>query len=186
MILAGNLRSRGIIIEPLSNDPEEQVSVDLSVGAMYQYSGDHEWRHLDGGIEIRPGTCVVIQTNEILKMPNNAFGILHTKGSMGAKGILVANTKLDPLFEGNLNIPVYNSGNRKVLLNKGQRFCSIAFWATEGAVVGTKTRNAIRLQARDASMVKDFFSHNMPHIITAVASVASSIVAALLIIGFGG
>lgn len=186
MILANNLETRGIIIDPLDNDSEEQVSVDLSVGGMYQHSGDNEWRYLGDEITIRPGTCVLIQTNETLKMPNNAFGILHTKGSMGAKGVLVANTKLDPLFEGNLNIPVYNSGNRKVTLTKGQKFCSIAFWKTEGPVVGSKTRNAIRLQARDGSRVKDFFSHNMPHIITAVASVVSSVAAAFLTISFGG
>ncbi|MCF7970103.1 MAG: hypothetical protein K9L22_02925 [Methylococcaceae bacterium] len=186
MILAKNLKNRGVIINPDNNDPKEQVSVDLSVGNLYQKSGDVNWRTITDSITINPSTCILIQTNEVLKMPNNVFGLLCTKGSIGAKGIIIANTKLDPLFDGNLNIPVYNVGNKKVTLQKGSKFCSISFWVTEQPIIGSSTRNAIRIQPREGSWISDFLSNNTPHIITGLVSVLSAIAAAIITVNYGG
>lgn len=118
-------------------------------------------------------------------MPNDAFGLLATKGSVGAKGIVTANTKLDPLFDGNLNIPVFNVSGRKVRLKKGQAFCSISFWTTEAPIVGSATRNAIKLQPREVNKFLDFLSRNAPHIITALISLAGAIGAALITVKYG-
>lgn len=185
MILTTNLTARGISIAPLAGDPKEQVSVDLAVGDMFQRSGDPDWLHIADSIDIHPRSCVLIRTAESIRMPNNAFGLLATKGSIGAKGIVTANTKLDPLFDGHLNIPVFNVSGRKVQLKKGQRFCSISFWETESPIVGTATRNAIKLQPREVSKLRDFLDRNAPHIITAVVSLASAIFAAIITVKYG-
>ncbi len=185
MILTRNLPTRGIAIEPFANDPKEQVSVDLRVGALYQRSGEPDWLHVEDLVEIHPGSSVLIQTAESIRMPNDAFGLLATKGSIGAKGIVTANTKLDPLFDGTLNIPVFNVGGRPVKLRKGQAFCSISFWITESPVVGNTTRNAIKIQPREVSRTKDFLYRNAPHIITALVSFAGAIAAAIITVKFG-
>lgn len=62
MILTRNLPARGIAIEPFANDPKEQVSVDLRVGALYQRGGGPDWLHVEGRVEIHPGSFVLIQT----------------------------------------------------------------------------------------------------------------------------
>lgn len=180
MILVCNLKSRGIHIEPFNGDSKEQVSVDLTVGSLYQRSGDPDWLHVNEVLTIYPGSCVVVRTAETVKMPNNAFGLLATKGTIGAKGIVTANTKLDPLFDGNLNIPIFNVSGRKVELKKGQRFCSLSFWQTEAPIVGTSTRNAIKVQPRAVSKARDFIDRNAAHIITALVSLAGAIIAALI------
>lgn len=185
MILSKNLHHRGVDISPINNDPKEQVSVDLTVGSMYQKSGDSDWKTLTESITIPPGTCLLIQTKEKIKMPNNVFGLLCTKGSMGAKGIVIANTKLDPLFDGNLNIPVYNVGNKKVILNKDTKFCSISFWQTESPITGSTARNAIKISPRDNNRIVDFLSNNVPHLITGLASIVAAVVAAFITVKFG-
>lgn len=186
LILTNNLKTRGIEVAPFNGDPKEQVSVDLTVGTLYQKSGDPDWLHVNEGLTIHPGTCVIIQTAETIKMPNNAFGLLATKGSIGAKGIVTANTKLDPLFDGHLNIPVFNVGGRKVELRKGQPFCSISFWETESPIVGSTTRNAIKVQPRTTSKMKDFLDRNAAHIITASISLLGAIGAALITVYLKG
>ena len=180
MILVCNLKSRGIYIVPFTGDPKEQVSVDLTVGGLYQQSGDPDWLHVENTLTVHPGSCVVIQTAEVVKMPNNAFGLLASKGSMGAKGLFTANTKLDPLFDGNLNIPVFNVSGRKIELKRGQSFCSLSFWETEAPIVGTATRNAIKVQPRTISKPRDFLERNAAHIFTAIVSFAGAIFAALI------
>ena len=185
MILTRNLAARGIVVQPLANDPKEQVSIDLRVGELFQRSGEPDWLHVPEIVEIHPGSSVLIQTAESIRMPNDAFGLLATKGSTGAKGIVTANTKLDPLFDGNLNIPVFNVSGRPVKLKKGQPFCSISFWTTEAPIVGNTTRNAIKLQPREVSKFWDFLSRNAPHIITALVSFAGAIAAAIITVKYG-
>lgn len=180
MILVCNLKTRGIRIEPFNGDAKEQVSVDLTIGALYQQSGDPDWLHITETLTVHPGTCLVIQTSEVVKMPNNAFGLLASKGTMGAKGLVTANTKLDPLFDGHLNIPVFNVSGRKIELKRGQSFCSLSFWETEAPIVGTATRNAIKVQPRTVSKARDFLERNAAHIITATLSFAGAIAAALI------
>lgn len=176
MILVSNLKNRGVEIKSGKLDPEEQVSVDLAIGEMYQRSGYPDWLHIDETLVIPPGACVVVQTREKIRMPNNAFGPLSTKGGIGAKGILAANTKLDPLFDGHLNVPIFNVSRRKVELRKGDAFCSIAFWKTEGPVIGSATRNAIKPQPRTVSRFKDFVDQNFAHIVTALVAIATSLI----------
>lgn len=185
MILTKNLPTRGIDVQPIANDPKEQVSIDLRVGSLFQKSGEPDWLHVPDEIELHPGSAVLIQTVESIRMPNDAFGLLATKGSVGAKGIVTANTKLDPLFDGYLNIPVFNVSGRAVKLKKGQAFCSISFWTTEAPIVGNATRNAIKLQPREVNKIVDFLSKNVPHIITAVVSFAGAIIAAIITVKYG-
>lgn len=188
MILASNLKNRGVIIDPIEFDPKEQVSVDLAIGNVYQVSGDVAWKEVKTGIKIDSGTCIIVQTKEKIKMPNNVFGLLSTKGSIGGKGLLIANTKIDPLFEGKPNIPLFNAGSKKIYLTSGQKICSVSFWKTEQAVVGNTTRNPIKIEPRKGSWLKDFWSSYAPHIITGFVSFISAVIStvAIAIITFGG
>ena len=185
LILAKDLKHRGVNITPYNNDPKEQVSVDLTVGDLYQKSGDIDWINIKDDITIHPGSCILLQTKEELNMPNNVFGLLSTKGRLGAKGVVVANTKLDPLFAGKLNIPVFNVGNKKVTLKKGSKYCSISFWPTEHPVKGLGTRSAINIEPRNGTKIGDFFSNNTPHFITGIFAVLAAVLAAIITIKTG-
>lgn len=176
MILAKDLENRKIDIAPLCSDSVEQVSVDLSIGSMYKKAGDTDWRHITDKVVISPNSCLLICTEQTIKMPNNAFAFLSSKGSLGAKGILVANTKVDPLFEGKLHIPVFNVGNKKVSLSTKDKFCSLTFLTTEHPIIGNSTRNAVNIEPSDTSKFKDFFSNHTPHAITGVVSILTSVI----------
>lgn len=180
MILAKDLGNRKIDITPLCSDSDEQVSVDLSVGDMYKKAGDSDWRKMNDILTIPPNSCVLICTEQTIKMPNNAFAFLSSKGSLGAKGLVVANTKVDPLFEGKLHIPIFNVGNKKASIKVKDKFCSLTFLTTEHPIIGNSTRNAINIEPSETSKLKDFFSNNTPHIITGLVSIIMSVLTILL------
>ncbi len=160
MILAKNFKYRGIEIEPIHIDPKEQVSVDLAIGDNYQISGDTSWRKFNGKIVVKPKTCVLIETKETISTPNNVFGLLSTRRSLGAKGLIIANTKIDPLYADKLKIPVFNAGIKHITLIPGERFCSISFLQTEQSITGNEHRTGTSLQPVDGSKIIDFFRNN--------------------------
>ncbi|NLQ17424.1 hypothetical protein HGG82_07265 [Marinomonas sp. M1K-6] len=185
MILNSNLNACGVRIRPEVVQSQEKVSVDLSVGSLYQRSGDTDWLKINKNIILQPGSCIIIETQESISMPNNVFGLLSTKGSIGSKGIVTANTKLDPLFVGKLRIPVFNVSGRKVELHIGQAFCSMSFWRTEAPIVGTETRTAIKTQPKTENWLKDYWGRYSAQILTGVFSILGSIIAAIITVTLG-
>lgn len=185
MILACNLKNRGVFIEPFDIDPKEQVSVDLTIGSLYKVGGETNWRTVKSKIKIDPGSCIIVQSKEEIRMPNNVFALLGTKGSLGGKGLIIANTKIDPLFEGKPNIPVFNAGNKKIELEAGKKFCSVSFLSTEQAIMGNTTRNPIKIQPSDNAWYIDFISTNAPHIITGFVAFISAVATVLITIKLG-
>ena len=176
MILSKNLQYRGVEISPLESDPKEQVSVDLAIGTHFQISGETNWRSIKDGILIKPKTCILIKTKERITMPNNVFGFLSTKGSLGAKGLIIANTKIDPLFDDNLNVPVFNAGIKHIEVKKGQKFCSISFLQTEQSVIGNKARVGLKIQPNENRVLIDLWRDYGAHIITGVVTIIVSII----------
>lgn len=185
MILNGNLKACGVSVFPSVELGKEKVSVDLSVGVLYQRSGDTDWLEIKKSVVLQPSSCVIIETQESISMPNNIFGMLSTKGSIGGKGIITANTKLDPLFVGKLRIPVFNVSGRKVELQIGQSFCSMSFWRTEAPIVGSETRTAIKTQAKTEGWLRDFWGRYSAQILTGIFSILGSIIAAMITITLG-
>ena len=188
MIPRSELQTRKILIlverekgKPLVSAVEpntvEKVVVDLCVGNKY-------WRPegatpLAAGerLRIKPGECICVQTRESLTLPNNAFGLLCSRGSMSRKGIFVANTKIDPKFSGSLKIPVLNSSKREIELDFGESFCSIAFVALESAVDGD-TRSPPEdegEQPKPSFWIKTgmFLKTNLSTIISVIAAAAA-------------
>lgn len=178
MILNSNLGASKVRITPLVEQGKEKVSVDLSVGSLYRRSEDTDWLTINGSIVLQPNSCVIIQTKETINMPNDVFGFLSTRGSIGAKGIITANTKLDPLFNGELNIPVFNVSGRKVELKKGQAFCSMSFWRTEAPIVG-EARHAINIQPVTEGRASSFWNRYSVQIVASVLTFIVSVAASL-------
>jgi deoxycytidine triphosphate deaminase len=114
----------------------EEFSIELSVGdrwaeelskeAPQMYSIENE------AIEIKPKSSIIIQTLEFLCVPNNMYGLIMPTGSLLLQqGIFIANTKIEPSFNGKFEILLYNSSNCKRVIKKGQFVASAIFFRTE-------------------------------------------------------
>jgi len=177
VILKRNFAARGIIIENARPDPDEHVTIDLSVGDRYQLAGRPEWYELGRPYTLRPGNCILIKTRERITLPQDVFGTLCSKGSLSANGLIVSNTKVDPLFGDHLNIPIFNAGRTTLRVHAGMAFCSICFHTLEQRVPLNIHRRAVTQQIPKRRLIDLIASHSEGLISGLIGAVAAILVA---------
>lgn len=135
--------ARRIVIDPFQDDVTELVSYDLHVGGKYRRPGiptDYQFPAAKP-LVLKPNTCIVVWTKEKFSIPDDVFGMLCSKGSLTASGLMVANTKVDPMFHGQLRIAVYNASNRPIHMRHDMAFCSIVFQTLEQKTLSATHRD---------------------------------------------
>lgn len=140
LILKRNFRNRGIEITVpaggLGESDNEHVTTDLHVGDRFNTPGDSMPYSFGNYQVIKPGRCIVVFTREKIAVPDGVFGFICARGSLTFQGLMVASTKIDPLFYGHLGVAVFNAGTKPVKLNAGDAFCSVAFQTLEQLTFG--------------------------------------------------
>lgn len=135
--------NRGIIVDPPPQDSNELVTCDLHVGTIYHEPGRPvPVEFPKAPYVLRPNRCIVLTTKERLSVPDGVFGLLCSKGSLTARGLIVANTKVDPRFAGHLRIAVFNASDIPIKIALDAPFCSIFFQLLERPTRATDTRQA--------------------------------------------
>lgn len=168
---------RGILVQGGSAG-KEPVTFDLTVGEVYTEPGHPSAMPLEKTYELRPNKCVLVWTKESLSVPDGVFGQIFSRVSFSLQGLVVANTKVDPLFCGPLAIPVFNAGSKPIPIRKDDRFCSVVFQTLEAKTASQMSRRAPVPRLEKRSKVKEFWVLYGPQIIGAL------IIA--LIAGIGG
>src|SRR5437868_6671873 len=84
-------------IDALRNNPDRERTVcDLHVGASIKKPGDETRRPTPGKIILGPSDCLRIETRESFSVPDNVFGLVVSRASLSAEGLVVAIIKIDP------------------------------------------------------------------------------------------
>lgn len=83
----------------------------------------------DGVLVLDPGAFVLGSTYEKFHIPNFLAGNFEGKSSIGRLGLLVHATAgfIDPGFEGNITVEIYNLTNRRWALIPGMKIGQICF-----------------------------------------------------------
>jgi dUTPase len=163
-------------------ESKERVALDLHVGSSYEldFSGE---RPIGDGFNLRPGECVRIEVDEDIKTPENVFGQVCSKSSQSADGLLVANLKIDPHFEGQIMPTVFNAGRKPVRITPGLLLGSVWFGIVAPAPVNPPPRNP--LQKRRLELAKrgprELLTFGLPYIITGAVTMVATLGAALLL-----
>lgn len=184
IILRRNLGFRGVRIAGGKENPKELVAVDLTIGSRYRIPGKSNWFDLKKSFVLRPGRCALIRTEEKIELPNDIFASVFSRGSLSAKGIVVSNTKVDPLFSGVLHIPVFNAGSQSIELERGTYFCSIVFHTLEHPVPGDSSRDPVDMEISSNSWLINFLDEYSPHIIAGVITIIGSAFATFITIKY--
>jgi len=157
-------------MEQLKPQPgDANTSYDLRVGGIYR---DHRkganGRTLrpEKTIKLRPGTAVIIQTEEWVELPTTMMGQILPKVTLLEKGVANTPSKIDPGYKGYLLITAFNHGRNMVKLKRFEKFCALyMLTVAEGVVpydkpgkyvVGQPFRNwwqEVRDWARDNSPI---------------------------------
>ncbi|HKI97930.1 MAG TPA: dCTP deaminase [bacterium] len=145
MILSdGTLRemlSRGeLVVEPLADYCIQPASIDLRLGQSFLKvdENDCDTIRMDSPIRyvevtrdeivIPPGSFMLASTLEFIRLPNDVTAFVEGRSSVGRIGLFVQNAGwVDPGFEGELTLELFNANRQPIRLQSGRRICQLVF-----------------------------------------------------------
>jgi deoxycytidine triphosphate deaminase len=104
-------------------------SYDLRVGDIGVQSGEGSEIDLTNGVmTLGPGGYAGIVSFEKLHLPLNVMGRIGSKRSYSYDGvILLTGTIVDPGYEGHLLFGIYNASQKRFVIRKNMKICTIVF-----------------------------------------------------------
>jgi len=117
----------------LTDQKRANTTYDVRVGARYRDHREAGATDLPPGgtIPLSPGNAVIIETEEWVHFPRCMFGYLIPKVSLLEQGISNTSSKVDPGYNGHMDVTVFNLGKKLVTLSRGQPFCALAIHRVE-------------------------------------------------------
>lgn len=129
-----------LLIDPLGKENIQPASVDCRIGDHFLVVDDHKMHLIDmeNPIEYReinseefivpPHSFVLATTLEYIKLPSNITAFVEGRSSIGRMGLFIQNAGwVDPGFEGNITLELYNANSLPIKIKKGRRVGQFVF-----------------------------------------------------------
>ncbi|MDP2630830.1 MAG: dCTP deaminase [Candidatus Uhrbacteria bacterium] len=136
-----------IVITPLAEHAIRSASVDLTLGNHFLTvdSNAMEIIRLDSpvvyreitadSITIPPHSFILATTQEYIKVPPTLTAAVEGRSSIGRLGLFIQNAGwIDPGFEGNITLELYNANSLPIRLDAGRRLCQVVFYEMDQEV----------------------------------------------------
>ncbi|HJP32313.1 MAG TPA: dCTP deaminase [Candidatus Latescibacteria bacterium] len=145
MILSdGTLRelldSGDLVVEPVDEDQIQPASIDLRLSDHFLKVDENrlEVIRLDAEVEyveltqeqivIPPHSFLLATTKERIRLPDDVTAFVEGRSSIGRIGLFIQNAGwVDPGFEGNLTLELFNANRLPIRLQTGRRICQLVF-----------------------------------------------------------
>jgi dCTP deaminase len=134
------IAERVIIVEPIEPFQVQPASIDLRLGrhflkidenTMESLSLDSELPYIQiekDEIIIPPHSFLLATTVEVIRIPANVTAFVEGRSSIGRMGLFIQNAGwVDPGFEGNITLELFNANRLPLRLSAGRRICQIVF-----------------------------------------------------------
>ncbi len=134
------LRDGKLVIEPLEEIQIQPGSVDFRLGNHYLKIAQHRTAVLDlvskpeyeeiiqDEVIIPPHSFLLATTREYVKLPDDLTAFVEGRSSIGRLGLFIQNSGwVDPGFEGEITIELYNANILPIKLVSGIRICQLVF-----------------------------------------------------------
>ena len=134
------LKQGQLVIEPLDDMQIQAGSVDFRLGNHYLKIAQHKIAILDlvnkpqyeeiiqDEVIIPPHSFLLATTREYLKLPADLTAFVEGRSSIGRLGLFIQNSGwVDPGFEGEITIELYNANILPIKLVTGIRICQLVF-----------------------------------------------------------
>lgn len=136
--------NKKITIQPFVESNIEPASIDLTLGSTYllPIAPKNKIQYIDQPIKykqletqqifIHPKSFILATTNEYISINKNLTGFIEGKSSIGRAGLFVQNAGwVDPGFEGNITLELYNANDFSLVLYENMKICQIVFAETK-------------------------------------------------------
>lgn len=134
------LDSGELSITPFEDFLLQPASVDLRLGQHFLKVDENKTDaiQLDSPVEyvevemeeivIPPLSFLLATTMEYIKLPDNLTAFVEGRSSVGRIGLFVQNAGwVDPGFEGDLTLELFNANRQPIRLQSGRRICQLVF-----------------------------------------------------------
>lgn len=106
----------------------QPVSVDLRLGGLSYKDGTRLPLEQEGYWHIKPGQFLLGSTLETVGINENLWGDVRGKSTLAREGLIVETAGLiDPGFEGELTLELFNMSAELLTLGYGQPICQVMF-----------------------------------------------------------
>jgi len=132
------LRKGQLVIEPITEESIQPASVDVRLGRHFLKVDENnvECMNLSSPIKyiefqadeviIPPHSFLLATTMEYIKLPNNLTAFVEGRSSIGRMGLFIQNAGwVDPGFEGEITLELYNANRLPIKLQAGRRICQL-------------------------------------------------------------
>lgn len=134
------LEKEKLIIEPLDEMQVQPASIDLRLGTHYLKMAEKDGSSLDlvnkpeyeeiiaDEVEVPAHGFLLATTREYVKLPDDLTAFVEGRSSIGRLGLFLQNSGwVDPGFEGEITIELFNANSVPIKLKSGVRICQLVF-----------------------------------------------------------
>lgn len=132
------LESQELVIKPLASEAVQPASIDCRLGSDFLKVNDQKGEviELDRELEyhrysadeviIEPHSFLLATTLEFIKLPARLTAFVEGRSSIGRIGLFIQNAGwVDPGFEGQITLELYNANSLPIRLKAGRRICQL-------------------------------------------------------------
>jgi dCTP deaminase len=134
------LQTGDLVVEPVDDDQIQPASIDLRLSDHFLKVDENrlEVIRLDSEVEyveltqeqivIPPHSFLLATTRERIRLPDDVTAFVEGRSSIGRIGLFIQNAGwVDPGFEGNLTLELFNANRLPIRLQSGRRICQLVF-----------------------------------------------------------
>lgn len=135
-------------VTPLDKESIQPASIDCRLGNDFLIVEDREMQIIDlnsqikyreyngNEITIPPHSFLLATTLERVKLPDNLTAFVEGRSSIGRIGLFIQNAGwVDPGFEGQITLELYNANSLPIRLEAGRRICQLVFCSMDQAAL---------------------------------------------------
>ncbi|MGI6707303.1 MAG: dCTP deaminase [Clostridia bacterium] len=141
------LNNRELCIDSITEEQIQPASVDLRLGNHFLKVDENLLTSMDlshepqyiaferDEIVVPPNSFLLATTKEYVKLPNHVTAFVEGRSSIGRMGLFIQNAGwVDPGFEGQITLELYNANRLPIKLTAGRRVCQLVFAFTDQEV----------------------------------------------------
>jgi dCTP deaminase len=138
--LRAMLQSGELSVDPMDDEQIQPASIDVRLGNHFLKVDENRLDviRLDSEIGyeeinqdeivIPPNSFLLATTCEYIRLPNDLTAFVEGRSSIGRIGLFIQNAGwVDPGFEGNITLELYNANRLPIRLQAGRRICQLVF-----------------------------------------------------------
>ncbi len=81
---------------------------------------------IDRDLSLAPHSHTLVASLEKIELSTSLLGILHLRSSLAREGLFASLALVDPGYQGQLTVSLYNAGDRPINLKQGEKFIQLS------------------------------------------------------------